>query len=120
MVFSSILFLWIFLPIVLIGNAIMGGIPGKKGQRRKAQNRFLLLASLVFYGWGGIYYLLLMLAVILINYFAGRLIEDRFMHRRLWLVLAIVLNLGLLGYFKYFNLLISTIELHTSVNFTNL
>ena len=110
MVFSSILFLWIFLPIVLVGNAILGGIPAKKEQRRKAQNRFLLLASLVFYGWGGIYYLLLMLAVILINYFAGMLIEDRFMHRRLWLVLAIVLNLGLLGYFKYFNLLISTIE----------
>lgn len=110
MVFSSILFLWIFLPIVLIGNRIMGGIPGKMEQRRTAQNRFLLLASLVFYGWGGIYYLLLMLAVILINYVAGLSMEREESRKRLSLILAIVLNLGLLGYFKYFNLLISTIE----------
>ena len=110
MVFSSILFLWIFLPIVLIGNRIMGGIPGKMEQRRTAQNRFLLLASLVFYGWGGIYYLLLMLAVILINYVAGLSMEREESRKQLSLILAIVLNLGLLGYFKYFNLLISTIE----------
>ena len=65
------LFIWIFLPIVLLGNFILGRLPLKYKQRIKLKNRFLLIASLFFYAWGGLYYLALMLAVIAINFFGG-------------------------------------------------
>ena len=112
MLFSSMLFIWIFLPIVLLGNFILGRLPLKYKQRIKLKNRFLLVASLVFYAWGGLYYLALMLAVIAVNFFGGLwLNEIRVKRSKAWaLVLIIATNLGLLFYFKYFNLVISTIE----------
>lgn len=112
MLFSSMLFIWIFLPVVLLGNYILGRLPLKYKQRIKLKNRFLLVASLIFYAWGGLYYLALMLAVIAINYFGGLwLTEIKVKKSRAWtLVLILATNLGLLFYFKYFNLFISTIE----------
>ena len=106
------LFLWIFLPVVLLTNYILGRLPLKFKQRIKLKNRFLLVASLVFYAWGGLYYLALMLAVIAINYFGGLWLSKikAKIQKRWALALVIVADLGLLFYFKYFNLLISTIE----------
>ena len=111
MLFSSILFLWIFLPIVIIGNGILSVISFKdEVTRYKWKNMFLLLASLIFYAWGGIYYLILMLTVILLNYAGGYLIDKYKEKKTVILVGTIALNLALLFYFKYFNLFISVLE----------
>ena len=117
------LFLWVFLPAVIVGNLILSAFPGEKKTRMKLKNRFLLIASLFFYAWGGVYYLFLILAVILINYFGALLIEkaggnpkprrlnkSRTYGQKMILILTILLDLGFLFYFKYFNLLIHTIE----------
>lgn len=96
MVFSSITFLFYFLPIFL---ALYFITPFK--------NTVLLIASLFFYAWGELGYVLLMVVSITINYLFGLMIapKKRVVDRRnkLFLGLAIVINLLLLGYFKYFN-----------------
>ena len=97
MVFSDNIFLFFFLPLVLLCDRLC-----PKAHR----NAVLLLFSLVFYAWGEPVYVLLMLLVIVLNYAAGRLLE-RFSAehaagaRRGVLVLAVVLNLAILGVFKY-------------------
>ena len=97
MVFSSPLFLFAFLPVALAGYVALP---------RKARLPFLLLANLIFYGWGEPVYLLLMLAVTLANYAFGLLI-GRAKQRgekgraRLLLILSVAFSLGALGYFKY-------------------
>ena len=93
MVFSSMVFLWVFLPVVLIVNWL---IP------QKISNIFLLVFSLLFYAWGEPIYVLLMLVSILINWIFGLLIE-RFEAKKLLLAIDIAINLGILGYFKYAN-----------------
>jgi alginate O-acetyltransferase complex protein AlgI len=100
MIFSSTLFVFIFLPAVLLFYYV---IP-----RRflTARNTVLLVSSLFFYAWGEPKNILLMLLSISANYAFGLLMGDvskNKKRRRLWLVLAVVFNLGLLGYFKYWN-----------------
>ena len=96
MVFSSPVFLWIFLPVIFIAYHI---VPGR------AKNILLLIGSLVFYAWGEPRYILLMLFSIGINYFLGLLMEKFSKRKKLILILDILINLALLGYFKYFNFL---------------
>ena len=113
MLFSYMIFLWVFLPLVLIGNGILSRLPLKEDRRIRAKNIFLLVASLVFYAWGGIYYLLIMLFSILINFFGGRMIGKRLRRRseqKKCLLLVIALNLAMLFVFKYFNMLVVVIE----------
>ncbi|MFT5260461.1 MAG: alginate O-acetyltransferase complex protein AlgI, partial [Gammaproteobacteria bacterium] len=66
MIFPSALFLFIFLPLVLIGHWFAG---------ERLRNLFLLFASLVFYAWGEGTYVLVMMASIVGNYFFGRLLD---------------------------------------------
>lgn len=101
MLFSSMVFLWIFLPVVLVVSRFM---------KIKYQNIFLLIASLFFYAWGEPKYVLLMLFSIFINWGSGILL-DRFSCKKRILVLSILTNLGLLGYFKYTGLLVRTLNL---------
>jgi len=101
MVFSSLIFIFIFFPIIYFGNLLIS---------RKYRNIFLLIASLFFYSFGEPKYIFLMLFSILVNYVFGLLIEDKSDKKKLWLVLDLIINLGLLGYFKYFDFLISTIN----------
>ena len=108
------IFLWVFLPMVLLGNYILSAdlFSGKK-QRMHAKNLFLLLASFIFYGWGGIYYLALMIFSILLNYTGGRLIFYRCRNasaKRRCLAIVIALNLVTLYIFKYFNMTVTVIE----------
>lgn len=111
MLFSSIVFLWIFLPAVLIVNGIISAIKFRDlSVKYKVKNAFLLFASLVFYAWGGIYYLALMLSVIFINYASGLLLGRYESHKKAILTISVILNLGILFYFKYFNLFISVVE----------
>ena len=107
MLFSSMTFLWIFLPVVLAGSFLL--------RTPKRVNPFLVLASLVFYAWGEPINVLLMLFSILLNYGAGLLLkrfekDDPYDIRRLVLILDVMLNLALLGYFKYLGLLVQGIN----------
>ena len=112
MVFSSVIFLFIFLPIVLLVYYV---IPG-----RTAKNIVLFLASLLFYFWGEDKLVIILIASILINYGSGILIEKT---RGLIgggkpaLALGIILNLALLGYFKYFDFAVGLLNatIHTDI-----
>lgn len=95
MVFSSLTFLYIFLPLCLVAYFLTGKI--------KVRNFILLLFSLVFYAWGEPKYIFLMLAVTAVDYAAGLLIE-KFRgtgKTKVYLILAVVLTLSVLGVFKY-------------------
>lgn len=95
MVFSSLTFLYIFLPLCLVAYFLTGKI--------KVRNFILLLFSLVFYAWGEPKYIFLMLAVTAVDYAAGLLIE-KFRgtgKAKIYLILAVVLTLSVLGVFKY-------------------
>ena len=95
MYFSSLLFLFVFLPIVL---AVYYIVP------RKFRNAFLLLANLVFYGWGEPVFILIMIVSVVSNYIFGLLIEkyrDNQKRKKTFLVLSLVISLGLLAVFKY-------------------
>lgn len=95
MLFSSNIFLFIFLPAVLLLYYI---------SPRRLRNPVLLLFSLFFYGWGEPVYLFLMIGDILLNYVCGRWIviqRDNGKRGRTALVTGVVLNLLLLGFFKY-------------------
>lgn len=109
MVFSSLTFWFIYLPVVLVCYYLTP---------KKARNVVLFIVSLAFYGWGEPVYILLMLATILINYIAGYLIskaQDK-KRKKLWLVLSVVLNLGFLVFFKYSGMIVSTLNLLPFVN----
>ena len=99
MLFSSIPFLYYFLPVVLIVYYL---VP------KPAKNMVLLLASLVFYGWGEPSYVFLMMASIGLGYVFGLLIEK--LRGTIWskvcMVASVVISFGFLGYFKYANFFI--------------
>lgn len=90
MIFSSLIFLWVFLPIILMVYYIA---------QNRYKNLILILASLFFYAWDEPIYIILMCFSILINYLFGILIS--IYNNRLMLVLAILTNLFLIAYFKY-------------------
>lgn len=107
------LFLWIFLPIVLTGNFLLSKIPfSSQAVRIRYKNIFLLFCSLFFYAWGGIYYLFIMLGVIFVNFIGGIRIHKSGTGRSKKRVLAgtVILNLSVLFFFKYFNMVIAMIE----------
>ena len=134
MLFSSMIFLWAFLPIVLIVNYLLNLIIKRYELRIHIKNVFLLLASLFFYAWGGVYYLAIMISSIIINFVGGYVIskiESKYSiidksetmnftqyknkkkskkHKRTALIIVVILNLLILGYFKYFNMIVIIIE----------
>ena len=113
MLFSSMVFLWVFLPTVIIINYLFNLILKNSDNRIHAKNIFLLIASLFFYGWGGVYFLLLMISSITINFLGGYTISKYKYNnsvKKLILVLVVIINLLLLGYFKYFNMIVIIIE----------
>ena len=98
MLFSSLPFLFYFLPCAL---GLYFLVP------RRLKNAALLLCSLVFYAWGEPRFVLFMAAAILQGYAAARLMERYPTRRRLLLTLSVVLSLGMLAYCKYADFLIS-------------
>jgi alginate O-acetyltransferase complex protein AlgI len=106
MLFSSLEFLFIFLPVVLLLVAMYRNIT--------YQNTILFISSILFYAWGGVSYTLIILFSILINYFGGIAI-GLYKRKKLWLVVALVLNLVPLAFFKYFNFLADNYNLLISV-----
>ncbi|NLA85988.1 MAG: MBOAT family protein, partial [Clostridiales bacterium] len=97
MVFSSVGFLFFFLPSLLVVYYIV------PRQFRELRNLVLLGFSLFFYAYGGPRFLILMLVSITINYICGLFVSDLHSNRtrRFFLSAAVVLGLGLLGWFKY-------------------
>ena len=103
--FSSLPFLFGFLPITL---AIYFAVP------LRWRNLALLLTSLVFYGWGEPVYISIMVLSILIDYTHGLLVEKYRSRDKLarWFVAeSVLLNLGLLGFFKYWDFFAATLSL---------
>ena len=104
MSFSSPIFLFLFLPSVLVLHFL---IP------KDWRNGFLLCISLLFYTWGAKSIILIMLFLIGFNYLFGIILEryssDEQGKRRIVLFLAVLINVGLLCYFKYTNFLVNTI-----------
>ena len=95
MLFSSNTFLFGFLPAVVVLYYLCP---------RRCRNVLLLVSSLIFYGWGEPKYVLLMLVSILLNYFCGLAAGKRQTQQRSVrgvLIVGVVLNLGMLGFFKY-------------------
>ena len=105
MVFSSIQFLWVFLPVVLLLYWLFGD-----RWNIRVGNVILLIASLFFYAWGEPIYIFLMLGSVAVNYTGARLIDHFRKQKKLFLVLTVAVNLFLLGYFKYFDFLIGLIN----------
>lgn len=102
MIFSSLFFIFVFLPVVLIVYFL---VP------RKFRNLCLFVFSLIFYAWGEPVYVLLMLFTTGFDYIAGHYISkyrDEKVKARVFLIISICVNLGLLGFFKYSSLLVET------------
>ena len=112
MVFSSSIFLLWFLPVFLVVYFLVD---------RNYKNGVALLASLVFYGFGSPRFLLILLLSILIDYFLVRQIDrsPEAKRRKLFLILSVVLNLGLLAFFKYANFFVENFNALLSAFGTN-
>lgn len=102
MVFSSMVFMCVFLPAVFVLHCILPGI--------RAKNALLLLASVIFYAYGEPVYIILLFISTLLNYFCACGI-DRFQnHRKGILVLAVICNLGILIVFKYTDFILGMVN----------
>ena len=116
MVFSSITFLFAFLPIVLLVYYI---------SPRFIKNFVLMLFSLLFYAWGEPKYVFVMIASILVGYIGGIMV-DKFMCKdnvkmaKLAVVMSVIINLGVLFFFKYFDFFADTINNIPSINIKTL
>ena len=105
MIFSSLLFLFIFLPVFLL---IYYLVPFK------FKNFILLVFSLLFYSWGEPIYITLLIFSSIVDYFNGILItkyEGNRKKQRIFLILSIIVNLSLLGVFKYSNFIVNNLNL---------
>lgn len=101
MTFSSLVFLCIFFPIVFCLHSFIPSI--------KVRNGLLIIASLIFYGFGEPVYVFLMIFSALFNYGSARLLERKTGSKGV-LIFAVVVNIGLLCVFKYTGFLITTIN----------
>ena len=110
MVFSSLSFLTLFLPLTIL---LYFAVP------RRFRNLLLFLASLIFYAWGEPVYIVLMLFSSVVDYSHGLLMEKfdgRPGVRRALLISSVVINLSLLGFFKYAGLVVSTLNAALSLS----
>ena len=110
MVFSSIVFLYIFLPIMLLIYFI---VPNK------FKNAVMIVASLIFFAWGEIRYIFIMLLLAIMDYICGKKINQYFENKnkkKIYLFIDIGVNLLILFFFKYADFIISNINNITNLN----
>ena len=100
MTFHSLPFV-IFFPVVLGAYWLL---------RHRAQNVLLLIASYVFYGFVHPWFVAIMLVSTTVDYWAGQRMEDDPAHKKRYLWASLVVNLGMLGFFKYFNFFIDNVR----------
>ncbi|MCW8932690.1 MAG: MBOAT family protein [Gammaproteobacteria bacterium] len=104
MLFNSYSFIFFFLPITYLLYSWL-----EKFSNQRVKLIWLVLASLFFYGWWNPVYVILIVSSILFNYFWGNLLHQY--SSRILLIFGISVNLGLLGYFKYANFFVDTVNL---------
>ena len=102
MIFSSPIFLFLFLPVVITVYHVLPNL--------RARNHWLLLMSLAFYAWGEPGFLVLLLASTLMNHAQGLWVARSEKHRKLTVAVAVTFNVGLLAFFKYTNFLVTSID----------
>ncbi len=112
MVFSSLTFIFLFLPILCVFYFLFKKILIK--------NIILLIFSLIFYSWGEPIYIFLMIFSILITYLFSYLINKFSNHKKIFLVLAIIIVIGILGFYKYADFLINNLNILFNTNIPNL
>lgn len=114
MVFSSLVFLFAYLPITLLAYYL---VP------RQGRNIFLFIINLIFYGWGEPMLVLLMVFNIFFNYIGGFLV-DKYRQdkkkKKLFLILTCVLDIGILAVFKYTGMITETLNMLPFLNITEL
>lgn len=117
MVFSSYIFLLVFLPIVLIVYFGMA-----RFTNRTMQHIFLIGASLVFYAYAHISYVWIITASVVVNYGCAKILaaikEDKSIKRKTVFILSIVFNVLLIGYFKYYNFILHNVNIVFDTEFT--
>ena len=103
MVFSSTVFLFLFLPVTLIIYYVIN---------KKVRNLWLLLVSVIFFAWSQPNYLWIIITSIIVNYFSALFISraKNIRFKKFILIFSILANVGLLYYFKYFNFTIDIIN----------
>lgn len=106
MLFSSTVFIFLFLPIVLGVHFLL---------EKKFRNLFILIASLFFYAWGEYVLVLLMMSSICLNYIIGNLISNSIDNKKnitskVFLYIGVIFNLSLLGYYKYIHFIIDNLS----------
>lgn len=94
MIFTSFIYAYFFAIVFVLYWAL---------QNKSWQNALLLLASYVFYGWIHPWFCILIAISTVADYFICRALREKPQHSKLWFVLSLVVNLGMLGFFKYFN-----------------
>ena len=105
MVFSTTIFLFAFLPAVIIsyyGQQLLSS--------KKLRNVVLLFFSYLFYLYGAAGFLLILILSTLADYGLGRLIDRKVGNKRIWLIASLMINLGLLAYFKYANFFVAELN----------
>ena len=108
MVFSSITFLYYFLPITLIFYFLMP---------QKLKNLILLIMSLFFYFYGEPKYIIVLIFSCIYNYYFEKLIEKS-EHKKIYLIINLITNFGILFYFKYFNFFLENINNFIGTNYS--
>ena len=101
MVFSSTIFLFLFLPVTLLVNYAI---------KEKLSNYWLLLVSVIFFSWTQWNYLWIIICSVCVNYICALVVDRIKKLRGLVLFLAVTVNLGLLFYFKYFNFAMESVN----------
>ena len=104
MVFSSIIFMYLYLPITLIVYFLTPA---------RYRNIWLFLVNIIFYGWGEPVYILLMFVSITVNYIVGIMVgkykDDNKKLAKRYLIVGIIINVALLVFFKYFDFIIESL-----------
>ena len=116
MLFNSYEFIFLFLPITLIIYFTLN----RYGKNNIAKG-WLVIASLYFYSYFHLSYLYLILSSIMVNYFIGNKLNHKNLNgkeRKIWMVIGVIFNLGLLGYFKYYDFFVENINIVFRTNFT--
>ena len=116
MLFNSYEFIFLFLPITLIIYFTLN----RYGKNNVAKG-WLVIASLYFYSYFHLSYLYLILTSIIINYFIGNKLNHKSLtgkERKIWMIIGVIFNLGLLGYFKYYDFFVENINIIFRTNFT--
>ena len=122
MIFSSVLFLFCYLPVVLLLDRIV-----PPGPKNIIKNTVLFIVSLVFYAWGEPIYVFLMLLTITIGWLSGIFVDRALRQKKknnakVWVALSVVINLAILGFFKYADFFLGNLNhlFGTSVPLLNL